>query len=257
MKETVITEKEKVELKNPILIEGLPGLGMIGKIVTQYLLKQIKAKKLAELYSPHFAHYVLVTDKGSVRLLRSRFHYWKNEDGENDLILLTGDSQPQTIEGQYEVADSILRFAKKKNVKLIITIGGYRKEVQGDPQVLASATSPELLNKALEAGAKNIPSGNPIVGTAGLLVGLAKFKEIEAICLLVETPGYLPDPKAAKSLLTVLIKVLNLKVDLTGLDKDIYKSVQIEEQMKKIEEQRRISEKRRRKIEEEKVSYIS
>jgi len=257
MRETIIIEKEKVELKDPILIEGLPGLGMVGKIATDYLLRQVKAKEFAELYSPHFAYYVLVTDNGSVRLLRFEFYYWKNEDGGNDLIFLTGDSQAQTIEGQYEVASSILDFAKKKNVKLIITIGGYREEVKGEPQVLASATNTDLLNKALEAGAKNSPSGNPIVGTAGLLLGLAKLKNLDAICLLVETPGYLPDPKAAKSILTVFMKMLNLKVDLTGLDKEIYKSEQIEEKIMEIEEQRRISEKRRRKIEEEKVSYIS
>jgi len=257
MKKTTIIEKEKIELKNPILIEGLPGLGIVGRIAIEYLVKGLKAKKLAELYSPHFAYYVLVTEEGSARLLCSKFYYWKDEDEKNDLILLTGDSQPQTIEGQYEVAGSILDFAKKKKVNLIITIGGYRKEVKGVPEILASSTNPELLNKALETGAKTIPLGNPIVGTAGLILGLAKFKEVNAICLLAETPGYLPDPKAAKSILTVLIKMLNLKVSLAGLDKEISKSKQIEEKMIKIEEQRKISEQRRRKIEEDKVSYIS
>jgi len=257
MKETVIVEKEKVELKNPILIEGLPGLGLVGKIAAKYLVKQLKAKKMAELYSPHFAYYVLVTDEGSIRLLRSEFYYWKNEKGENDLILLTGDSQAQTIEGQHEIADAILDFANKKNVKLIITIGGYRKEVKAAPQVLASATNLRLLEKALKSGAKNSPKGNPIVGTAGLLVGLAKFRDIDAICLLAETSGYLPDPKAAKSVLNVLMRMLNFEVNLSDLDDEIYKSEQIESRMRKIEEQRRALEKRRQKIDEEKISYIS
>jgi len=217
----------------------------------------LKAKKIAELYSPHFAYYVLVDKKGAVRLLRAELHYWKNEQGENDLILLTGDSQPQTIEGQYEVADAILDFAQKNNVSLILTIGGYRTNAKDQPQVLASATRQELLVKALKAGAKNSPSGSPIVGTAGLLIGLAKFRKLDAVCLLVETPGYLPDPKAAKSVLNVILEMLGFDVDLSGLDKDIYKSKQIEERMKRIEEQRRISEKRRRKIDEEKVTYIS
>jgi uncharacterized protein (TIGR00162 family) len=257
MKETIIIEKEKAELNKPVLIEGLPGLGLVGKIAIEYLAKQLKAKKIAELYSPHFAYYVLVNSKGSVRLLRSEFYYWKNETGKNDLILLTGDTQPQTIEGQYEVADAILDFASRNEVEMIVTIGGYRKEVKDEPRILASATSQAVLDKASEAGAENSPSGGPIVGTAGLLVGLAKFKETDAVCLLVETPGYLPDPRAAKSILNVLMRMLDFKVDLSGLDKEISKSEQIEERMKKIEEQRRISEKRRRKIEEEKVSYIS
>ena len=54
MKETFIKELAKVELKNPILIEGLPGLGLVGRIATRYLIKQLKAERSAYLYSPHF-----------------------------------------------------------------------------------------------------------------------------------------------------------------------------------------------------------
>jgi uncharacterized protein (TIGR00162 family) len=257
MKETVIVKKKKVEPKNPILIEGLPGRGLVGKIAIEYLVKQLRAKKIADLYSPHFPHYVMVDNKGSVRLLRSEFYHWKNEQGENDLILLTGDSQAQTIEGQYEVADVVLDFANKKHANLIMTIGGYPKEGKVEPQVLASATNQRILKIALEAGVGGIPSGTPIVGTAGLLLGLARLKDLDAICFLVETPGYIPDPKAAKNVLNALMRMLKFKVDLSGLDKDIHKSKQIEEKMKRIKDQRRISEKRRQKIEEEKASYIS
>lgn len=256
MKKTIILEKEEIELKNPILIEGLPGLGMVGRIAVKYLIRQLKARKFAELYSPHFAYYVLVDEKGNINLLKNEFYYWKNDLGENDLILLTGDSQAQTIEGQYEVADATIEFAKKKGVKLIITIGGYRKDVVGTPQVFASATSPETLKKALDAGAISSPPGSPIVGAAGLLLGLAKFRDMEGICLLGETPGYIPDPRAAKSVLLILMEILNLRLDLTDLDREIERIVQIEEQMKRIEEQRRIAERELRRMEEEKISYI-
>jgi uncharacterized protein (TIGR00162 family) len=257
LKKTTIIVKEKIEPQNPVLIEGLPGQGMVGKIVVEYLVKHLEARKIAELYSPHYAYYVLVSKAGDVRLLRSEFHYWKNERGGNDLILLTGDTQPQTIEGQYEVADTILGFAEQNNVKMILTIGGYRTEVKVEPQVFVSATSQELISKASEIGIKSSPPGSPIVGTAGLLVGLAKLKNLEAACLLAETPGYLPDPKAAKSVVKVISRMLGFDVDLSGIDSEIAKSEQIEERMRKIEEQRRTSEKRRQKIEEEKISYIS
>jgi uncharacterized protein (TIGR00162 family) len=256
MRKTIIVEKEDVELKNPVLVEGLPGLGMVGKITVKYLIKQLKAKKLAELYSPHFAYYVLVNDKGSVKLLNNEFYYWKNEAGGSDLILLTGDSQAQTIEGQYEVADSIIEFVSKKNVNLLITVGGYRRDVVDTPQVLASATSPEALKKALDAGSLINPPGSPVVGAAGLLLGLAKFRGIDGICLLGETPGYMPDPKAAKSILVILMRMLNLNLDLTDIDKEIDKIVEIEERMRKMEEQRKAAEREIRRIEEEKISYI-
>lgn len=256
MRRTVIIEIEDVELRNPVLIEGLPGLGMVGKIAVKYLIKQLKARKLAELYSPHFAYYVLVDEQGSINLLKNEFYYWKNDSGESDLILLTGDCQAQTIEGQYEVADAILEFLKKKNVKMVITVGGYRKDVRDTPQVFASATDPETLRKALEAGSLSSPSGSPIVGAAGLLLGLAKFKGISGACLLSETPGYMPDPRAAKSALTVIMKMLNLTLDLTDLEKEIYRIARVEEEMRRIEEQRRAVEEETRRVERERISYI-
>lgn len=255
--ETVVKEKVKVKLKSPVLIEGLPGLGMVGKIAAKYLIRELKAEKLAELYSPHFPYYVVVNKKGSVRLLRGEFYFWKNKKGNNDLILMTGDSQAQTIEGQYGVSDSILDFAEKHGVKTLLTLGGYRQEAKGKPGVVAVSTNPELLNKASQAGAIASPAGNPIVGTAGLLLGLAEFREIDALCLLGETRGYLPDPKAAKSILEVLQKTLEIKFDLSGLDKEIAKSAEIMKKMRKIEKQRETYARKMRKAEEERITYIS
>ncbi|MFQ6064414.1 MAG: proteasome assembly chaperone family protein [Candidatus Bathyarchaeia archaeon] len=257
MKKTFIEEKTKVELRNPILIEGLPGLGMIGRIATRYLARQLKAKKLAELYSPHFPYYVIVSKKGEVRLLRGNFFFSKDKAGEGDIIFLTGDSQAQTIEGQYDIAGVILDFAEKYNVRTIVTVGGYRKEPEETPKVVAVSTNRQLLDRALKADAVASPTGNPIVGTAGLLLGLAKFRNIDAICLLGETRGYLPDPKAAKSVLQVLKKMFRLEVDLSGLDKEIAESKRITERMHEIEEQRESYAQKVRRTEEERVTYIS
>jgi len=257
MEKTTIKEKMKPELKTPVLVEGLPGLGMVGRIATRYLITQLKAKKLAELYSPHFPYYVLVNKKGNVRLLRGEFYFWKNESGKNDIILLTGDHQAQTIEGQYEVANCILDFAEKYGVKMTVTIGGYRKEAEETPKVVAVSTNTELLKRALQAEAVASPPGNPVVGTAGLILGLARFRNMDALCLLGETRGYLRDPKAAKSVLRVLQKILDLKVDLSRLEGAIEKSDEIVEKMREIEERREAYEQKMRQIEGERITYIS
>jgi uncharacterized protein (TIGR00162 family) len=257
MKETYIKEFTQIELNNPILIEGLPGLGLVGKITIRYLIKKLKAKKFAHLYSPHFPYFVLVNKKGNVRLLRGTFYFWKNTNGPNDLILFTGDSQSQTIEGQYEIADRMLDFSKKHNVKTIITIGGYRMEAKDKPSVFAAATSKELLDIALDAGAVVSNSGSPIVGTAGLVLGLARFKKISALCLLGETRGYLPDPMAARSVLEVLKTAFNFNVDLDGLNKEIAKAETMVTRLQKIEEKRALQAEETRKEEDKKTTYIS
>ena len=257
MKDTYIKELTQVELNNPILIEGLPGLGLVGKIAIRYLIKELNAKKFAHLYSPHFPYFVLVNKKGNDRLLRGAFYFWKNENGPNDLIFFTGDSQSQTIEGQYEIADRMLDFSKKHNVKMIVTIGGYRMETKDKPNVFVASTSQELLDRALAAGAAVSNSGSPIVGTAGLILGLARFKKINALCLLGETRGYLPDPLAARSVLEVLKTTFNFEVDMVGLNEQIAKAETMVTRLQEIEEKRVLQAEETRKEEDKKTTYIS
>ena len=256
MKETYLKEFVEIQPNNPILIEGLPGLGLVGKIALRYMIKQLKAKKIAYLYSPHFPYFVLVNGKGNVRLLRGVFYYYNNPKG-NDLILFTGDSQSQTIEGQYEIADQILAFSEKHNIKTVATIGGYRMEPKEKPKVFIAATSQEILNKALRAGANLSTSGSPIVGTAGLILGLAKFRKIEALCLLGETRGYLPDPLSAKSVLEVLKSTFDFDLDLKGLDEEIARAETMVTRLQQIEEKRALEAEQTRKEEDKKTTYIS
>jgi uncharacterized protein (TIGR00162 family) len=256
MKETYIKQFTEIQPNNPILIEGLPGLGLVGKIALRYLIKQLKAKKIAYLYSPHFPYFVLVNKKGNVRLLRGAFYYYQNPKG-NDILLFTGDSQSQTIEGQYEIADRMLDFSEKHGVKTIATIGGYRMESKEKPKVFIAATSQEVLQKAIQSGASLSTSGSPIVGTAVLILGLAKFKKIDAICLLGETRGYLPDPLAAKSVLEVLKSTFNFDLDLAGLDEEIAKAETMVTRLQQIEEKRAVQAEETRKQEDKKTTYIS
>ncbi len=257
MKATYIKEFKPIPPSNPVLIEGLPGLGLVGKIAIRYLIKQLKAQKFAYLYSPHFPYFVLVNKKGNVRLLRGAFYFVKNTTGPNDIILFTGDSQSQTIEGQYEIADSMLSFAKKHNVQTIATIGGYRMEVEGKPKVIVAGTNQQILQQALNAGATFSESGSPIVGTAGLILGLARFKKIDALCLLGETRGYLPDPLAARSVIEVLKGMFNFPLDMAALDEEISKADKMVVRLQKIEEIRATQAEETRKEEDKKTTYIS
>ena len=147
MKETYIKEFTEIAPNNPVLIEGLPGLGLVGKIALRYLIKTLKPKKIAYLYSPHFPYFVLVNKKGNVRLLRGSFYYYQNTKGQ-DIILFTGDSQSQTIEGQYEITDAMLSFSEKHGVKTIATIEATAWNLKRNLKSV-SATNQDILQKHL------------------------------------------------------------------------------------------------------------
>jgi proteasome assembly chaperone (PAC2) family protein len=62
-----------------------------------------------------------------------------------------------------------------------------------------------------------------ITGLNGLLLGVARKRGLEAVCLMGEIPYYLqaapwPYPKASKSVLEVITGILGLKVDLSAME---------------------------------------
>jgi len=255
---TFIKESKKIKLRSPILLEGFPGLGYIGKISIGYMVKQFGAKKLAELYSPFFPNHVITNPRGSVRLPRADFYYYQNPKEANDLIFLTSDAQAQSIEGQYEVVDAFLNYAKEIEIEHVVAIGGYSAKIQDkSTKVVCASTSKKLLGDALRAGAEISPLGNPIVGLSGLTLGLAKFKEVDATSILGETAGHMPDPAASKKVLTVIQKFLELDLDLAPLDGEIEKASNA---FKKMEEaQQKMDDFVKKSIESEsrKLTYIT
>jgi proteasome assembly chaperone (PAC2) family protein len=86
---------------------------------------------------------------------------------------------------------------------------------------------------------------------------MAHFKGVDALCLLGETRGYLPDPKAAKSILEILQALLGFDIDLAGLDEEITKAEKMVTRLQKIEEKRILQAEETRKEEDKKVTYIS
>lgn len=239
---TNIIEIERPNLKNPIFVEGLPGIGHVGRIAAQFLVEELKAKKFAELLSSHFMHYVLLQQSSTVHILKNEFYYIKNKGKrQRDMIILIGDSQSIDPEGHYEISTSILEYMKKLGVKDMITLGGLGIGEQKEKPKVVGAVSDEGLEKSYKSYGIDFNAGSKvgtIIGASGLLLGLGKYYGMKGICLLGETSGYpiLPDPKAAEMVLRVLVKVLNVNIDITKLNKKIK---EMEEFIKKIEDMQR------------------
>jgi len=193
-------------------------LGKVGKIALKHLTRSLGFDLVGLLTSPCFSAHAIVTRDGSARLMRGEF-YLKRLGSGQDLLLLTGDEHYEDIEGEYEASYKLLTFFKRKGGKMIITLGGHTSPSETPSAVFCFATSKDLLAKALSAGAVQAPAGTPIVGISGVLVGLAKLRKVPSLCLLGETLGLTPDFKAAKNVLTVLTKILDLDVDLAPLER--------------------------------------
>jgi len=195
------------QLEHPVLVEGLPGFGNVGKIAAQLLIDHTHAKLFAELYAPSFPDYVIVNKNGICR--PPRYEFYASSKNKNQFIILTGDSPPSLddVIAHYEVCSEILDFAEKHGCKFIVTMGGVPTSRHGE-EVYVAATSEELAEENVKKGAMLYGKGR-IVGATGLLLGLAKERGLEGICLLGSTIGLETDKGAALSVFKFLLKTLS------------------------------------------------
>ena len=238
-KVTVKYVSKKPALDTPILIEGLPGIGNVGKLAVEHLIETTGAKKFAELYSKDFPPQVFINTDGTVKLVNNEFYFLKaKKKNQRDLVLLTGDYQGVSSQGQYELVEKILDIIQDLGVREMYTLGGYGlgHEIRS-PKVLFATTDKHLVKEIKKYGAifkKNEPGGG-IIGASGLLLGLGKLRGLEGVCFMGETPGYLVDPKSAKAVLKILMKITNLDVDLSRLEQKAREIEIIAQQLQEIE----------------------
>jgi uncharacterized protein (TIGR00162 family) len=199
------------KLKEPILIEGLPGFGEVGKLAAGLLIEFIGAKPFAELYSPYFPDTVFTGADGLCRI--PRYEFYASQARNPDLIALIGDAQPapDDVNAHYELCNVILDFSEKYNCKHIITLGGYPTPAPETGKIYVAATSERLVTRLAELGA-SIYKGGRIIGAAGLVLGLAKNRGLEGFCILGATSGILPDRPAAMAVFRFLKKVLEARL---------------------------------------------
>jgi uncharacterized protein (TIGR00162 family) len=232
----IVTEMPVLE--DPILVEGLPGVGNVGKLAAEHLVEQLKATKFADIYSKYFPPQVLVDDEGLIRLVNNELYYSKGEGKRPDIVILVGDYQGLSPEGQYELSDHVLNVMKGMGVKRVYTLGGYGVGKMLDkPRVLGAATDKELVEEMKEKGvifSKGEP-GSGIVGASGLLLGLGKIYGMRSVCLMGETSGYFVDPKGAEAVLRILTGILNVEVDYKALEEKAEQIETITSKLKEIE----------------------
>jgi uncharacterized protein (TIGR00162 family) len=219
-----VTELVKRKISNPILIEGLPGIGNVGKIVVDYIIEEVKAEKIMTFFSYCLPNSVFVNETNTVSLPRLELYYSKIN--KQDYLFLAGDVQPATEEGSYSFTELILDIASKYGCKEIITLGGIGlAEIPEKPDVYCASNDLKFIQKFINAGAKKEVYGvvGPIMGVSGLLVGLAAERKIKATALLAETlahPMYL-GIKEAKVSLQIILKVYGIKINMKTLDEEI------------------------------------
>lgn len=204
----------------PRVIAALPDMGNVAGIGLAYLAKKLDAEVFAELHSfwPPFVSY---KDGGIIDYKQASYRFYAVD--ESDLLIFTGDFNPADPRRLYEVCHEVLGMAQRMNAGVLYSIGAaLRQPGAAGGRVFAAVNNPALVQPLKDAGAEMLQGEGQISGFNGLVLGLAKERGIDAACMLgeIDNPNII-QPKAAQSILRVLLKVLGLEpFDMAQLDEE-------------------------------------
>ena len=234
MDDIEIDEVATPELDDPVLIEGLPGVGHVGKLAAEHLLEEFDGELVRRVYTTEFPPQVNVDGDGVAELTCAEFHAVETDGA--DLLVLTGDHQAGSNEGHYTLTTTFLDIAEEFGATRAYALGGVPTgELVEEYTVLGAVSDGDLIDGLTDAGVEfrpDEPAGG-IVGVSGLVLGLGSRRGFDAACLMGETSGYLVDPKSARAVLEVLADLLAFSIDYESLED---RAEEMEEVVGKIQE---------------------
>ncbi|BAA29195.1 proteasome assembly chaperone family protein [Pyrococcus horikoshii] len=224
------------KIENPILIEGYPGIGLVGHIAANFLAKELKMEVIGYVESSFIPPMSLILEGKPNPPLR--FY------GKDNIIIAVADIYlPPTLIN--EIAKEIANYLEQNKAEKVISLGGMGIGIFKDKFEVWGVGGTEEENKELQdLGVKILEYGS-ISGMSGKLLWEASRRGLKSYVILGETFGDRPDPRAAANVVEVLDRMLTLNVSVEPLLKE---AEMIEEQLRKMHEQ---MEKARRSVEKQ------
>jgi hypothetical protein len=203
------------QFTEPVMIAAWPGMGYLAKISADYLRRRLKAKNFAEIR--YFQNAIIYKDSlAELPSLRHRFFAVPGRD----LLICVGDSQPSTPEEALRLAEKVVDLAEKYKVKRIYTMAAYPNDYPEEPRVYGVYTDEKLKSELEGYGVGFIEGEGAVNGLNGILIGVAKKRGIEGVCLMGEIRyANVPQHLSSKAVLEKLTAILGLEIDTTQLEK--------------------------------------
>lgn len=218
------------KLKKPNMVAALPDMGNVAGIGTEFLVKKLKAKLFAEIYA--FWPPAVSYEKGLIKYNQSsyKFHYCEKKN----LVIFSGEFNPSDPRRLYELCYEVVNMAKRLKVETLYSIGAaLRPPSPTGPKLFGVASSSKLVNLIKNKKIDLLNGKGQIAGFNGLVLGIAKEKNLESICILMEidNPNII-QPKATQTILVKLLELLKIKpLDMKDLDEEEKRKRFMEQQM--------------------------
>ncbi|MCL4373546.1 MAG: PAC2 family protein [Candidatus Marsarchaeota archaeon] len=202
---------KKVDLSGSTLIEGFPGIGLVGPMTISYLIDKLGMEYVGYLDSSEFPPLVSIHKGEPVPPVRLYF-----SEKQKFTTIFAEFAMP--LEIVYELAETVYKFVNTSGIKKIISISGIPQSDQSEATFAISSV--DSLNAEIEkAGMKPIAEG-VASGVNALLLMHAKLDGMADINILVPVVQDIIDPKYAEDAIDGLNKLLDLDIDTSELKKE-------------------------------------
>lgn len=190
--------------KNPIIIEGFPGFGLVGTIVSEFLIDHLKVEKIGKIRIDELPAMIAVHEGKVVEPIGIFYNKKYN------IVIVHGVTAINGLE--WKITEAIVNIAKELKAKEMISIEGIGSTTPSDKTgAFYYASTPINAKKLQKSGAKELKEGI-IMGTTGILL-LKSEKGMPVTTIFAETHSQLPDSKAAAKIIEILNQYLDLEIN--------------------------------------------
>ena len=202
----------EANLEDPILVEGFPGVGLVGKIATDHLVDELEMRYYASVDCeglPRIGVY-----RGGDRTARPPVRLYVSE--EHDLLALQSDA-PIGSQAIGELADCLTNWIVDRSATPLYLSGLPAEREDDRPNVYGVATGDAV--DALERHDIDEPPEDGVVtGPTGALINRSAQLGYDSLGFVVGCSANFPDPEAASVLLEDAIgPVADLEIDVQEL----------------------------------------
>ena len=195
------------------MVAAWPGMALLARMSVDHLVRELDAKPFAEIYSR--GNSVIVKD-GVAEVSSSKNLFYCS----SKLIIFSGEEQPTITDDVHRMADLVMSFAQKCNVRRVYTIAAFPATFHTLPNVFAIANNPRLLSELQRLSIPLLREGF-VTGLNGVLIGVAKERDIDGICLLGQVHSVsVPQPRTVKAVLDVLARIMEVHIETSTLERE-------------------------------------
>lgn len=221
MAKVEIVELKRMDLRDAVLIDGFPSVGLVSSIVANYLIALLKMEYIAVMDSDAFPTLSLI--RNGEPLGPARIYARPNlRPGEQQVVVLSTELQPSASLLR-DIGTAVMDFSTSQRCKLIITAGGLiverdegaEADETGEIAVYGIGSTEAAQELLLKADAEPFVEG-VISGTAGVLLNEGKRRGVDVITLLSEARPDIADARAAALILAAIDQMMlhmNLNVE--------------------------------------------